>query len=82
MDEQRLLQRVALDSKVMTGKAVIKGTRLTIQYVLGLMAAGATVEDILREYEGLTTEDVQACLLFAKEALDRTSFVPLMPNPV
>jgi uncharacterized protein (DUF433 family) len=57
--------------------AVIKGTRLTVQYILGLLGQGATVDEILQEYDGLTQDDILACLLFATEALDNTSFVPL-----
>ena len=78
MDEQQLLQRITLDPAVLVGKPVIRGTRLSVQYVLGLLAAGASTEEILDEYAGLTTEDVQACLLFARDALDHTSFLPLV----
>ena len=61
----------------MVGKPVIRGTRLTVQYILGLLAQGATEDEILQEYEGLTREDILACLLFATEALESTTFVPL-----
>jgi uncharacterized protein (DUF433 family) len=46
---------------------VLRGTRLSVAYILRLLASGASVEEILQEYEGLTTEDIQACLLFAAE---------------
>ena len=74
---QKLLERITLDPNVMTGKPVIRGTRLTVQYVLGLLAHGASVEEILAEYKGLTREDIQACLLFATESLENTTFMPL-----
>jgi uncharacterized protein (DUF433 family) len=61
----------------MTGKPVIKGTRLTVEYVLNLLAHGATVSEILTEYNGLAQEDIQACLLFAARSLEDTSFMPL-----
>jgi uncharacterized protein (DUF433 family) len=61
----------------MVGKPVIKGTRLTVEYILGLLAHGATITEILEEYEGLTQEDIQACLLFATKALENTTFMPL-----
>jgi len=61
----------------MTGKPVIKGTRLSVQYIIGLLAEGASTEEILKEYKGLTKEDIEACLLFASEALEDTTFVPL-----
>ena len=63
---------------VMMGKPVIKGTRLTVEYVLNLLAHGATVDEILEEYDGLTPEDVQACLLFASRSLEDTAFMPLV----
>jgi uncharacterized protein (DUF433 family) len=80
MTDQQLLQRIALDPKVMVGKPIIKGTRLTVDYVLNLLAHGATVDEIIEEYEGLTQEDVQACLLFATKSLEETVFLPLVPE--
>ncbi|MBN2496793.1 MAG: DUF433 domain-containing protein [Deltaproteobacteria bacterium] len=76
MTEQQLLERITLDTKVMVGKPVIRGTRLTVEYILGLLAHGATVAEILEEYSGLEEEDIQACLLFATKALADTSFMP------
>ena len=63
------------------GKPVIKGTRLTVEYVLNLMAHGATIIEILQEYSGLTSEDIQACLLFATRSLENTAFMPLATEP-
>lgn len=62
MNDEQLLERITLNTKVMVGKPVIRGTRLTVEYVLNLLAHGATIEEILGEYEGLTQEDIQACL--------------------
>ena len=78
MKDQQLLKRIALDPKVMVGKPVIKGTRLTVEYILNLLAHGATVEEILEEYDGLALEDIQACLLFATKSLESTVFGPLV----
>lgn len=77
MDRDRLLERIALNRDVMVGKPVICGTRLTVEYILGLLAAGASFQEVLDEYPGLVEDDLRACLLFATEALARTSFVPL-----
>jgi len=77
MKVQKLLERITLDPNVMTGKPVIRGTRLTVQYILGLLAHGASVEEILAEYKGLNREDIQACLQFATESLENTTFMPL-----
>jgi uncharacterized protein (DUF433 family) len=77
MTEQQLLERITLNPKVMVGKPVIKGTRLTVEYILGLLAHGASITEILEEYKGLTQEDIQACFLFATKALETTTFMPL-----
>lgn len=77
MKDQQLLERIALNPKVMVGKPVIKGTRLTVDYILNLLAHGATVTEILDEYDGLAQEDIQACLLFATRSLEDSVFMPL-----
>jgi uncharacterized protein (DUF433 family) len=76
MPQKRLLDRIVLNPKVMTGKPVIKGTRLTVQFILGLLAGGATVEDVLAEYKDLERADIKACLLYASEMLEETQIVP------
>jgi uncharacterized protein (DUF433 family) len=48
-----------------------------LKYILNLLAHGATVAEILEEYEGLIQEDIQACLLFATKSLENTTFMPL-----
>ena len=77
MKEKQLLERITLNPKVMVGKPIVKGTRLTVEYILGLLAHGATPAEILQEYEGLTEEDIQACLIFAAKSLESTAFMPL-----
>ena len=77
MKDEQLLERIAINPKVMVGKPVIKGTRLTVEYILNLLAHGATVNEIVEEYEGVTQKDIQACLLFATRSLESTSFMPL-----
>ena len=61
MSDQELLNRITTNSEVMAGKPVIKGTRLTVNYILNLLAHGATIAEILEEYEGLAEEDIRAC---------------------
>ena len=77
MERNQLLERIVVNPKIMGGKPVIKGTRLTVQYVLNLLARGATMDEILREYKGLKKEDILACLLYASETLENTTFMPL-----
>lgn len=78
MENEKLLERITLNPKIMAGKLVIKGTRLTVDFILKLLAHGASESDILNEYNGLTSEDIQACYLFATKSLENTEFMPLL----
>ena len=82
MSDRELLERITLNPKVMAGKPVIRGTRLTVEYVLNLIAHGATPEEILSEYDGLSLEDIRACFLFAVKSLGDTDFMPLTVEAV
>jgi len=75
-----LFDHIIIDPAIMTGKPVVKGTRLTVQFILGLFAQGMTLDEVLSEYKNLTKEDVFACFSFAREALDTTIFAPLSIN--
>ena len=78
MTERELLARVTCDAKVMVGKPVIMDTRLTVDFILNLMAHGSTIDEILDEYDGLDSDDIRACLLFASKSLSDASFMPLV----
>ena len=80
MQDKQLLERINSDSKVMAGKPVINGTRLTVEYILNQLAHGASEQEILIEYPGLTLEDIRACYLFAGKSLEATFFMPLLPE--
>ena len=54
MKDDQLLDRIVLNPKIMVGKPVIRGTRLTVDFILNLLAHGATEKEILDEYKGLT----------------------------
>ena len=82
MNDQQLLERIIINPAIMVGKPIIKGTRLTVEYILNLLAHGDTASDILKEYDGLKAEDIQACLLFATKSLENTSFMPLQTEMV
>jgi uncharacterized protein (DUF433 family) len=82
MKDQDLLERITLNPKVLAGKPIIKGTRLSVEYILNLLAHGATTQEILEEYQGLKSEDIQACFLFATRSLGDTEFMPLTVETV
>ncbi|MEO6390467.1 MAG: DUF433 domain-containing protein [Pyrinomonadaceae bacterium] len=70
-----------MDPRVMAGTPVIRKTRLTVEFVLNLLAHGASLQDVLDEYQGLKPEDIPACFLFATRSLSTTEFVPLTLEP-
>lgn len=78
MKNEQLLERIILNPKIMVGKPVIKGTRLTVDFILNLLAHGSTVDEILNEYKGVTLEDIQACFLFATKSIENTEYMPLV----
>lgn len=82
MSDDAILQRIVQSPRVMAGQPVIRGTRLTVRFVLNVLAHGASVDDLLQEYEGLTAEDIQACLLFASRSLGDVEFMPLVAEAV
>jgi uncharacterized protein (DUF433 family) len=69
MADQDLLARIVVNPKVMVGKPCIRGTRLTVGFILNRLGHGATADDLIKEYSGLVREDIQACLLFASQSL-------------
>lgn len=77
VNNEELLERITINPKIMVGKPVIRGTRLTVEYILGLLAHGISMEAILEEYPGLAKDDIYASLLFASKSLQDASFVPL-----
>ena len=77
MTEKQMLERIVINPKIMVGKPVVKGTRLTVEFILGLLAQGSTFDEIIEEYQGITSEDIRACLLFASKSLESSAFMPL-----
>jgi uncharacterized protein (DUF433 family) len=69
VSDDQLLARITSDPRVMTGKPVIAGTRLTVEYILNLLAHGASYDEIKSEYDRLTDDDIAACLLYASRSL-------------
>ncbi len=69
--------RIIMDENILTGKPVVKGTRLAVEFIIDLLAHGWTHEDILRNYPGLTREDIQACLAYASAVLQAEKVYPL-----
>ena len=72
-----LLQRITVDPLVMTGKAVIRGTRIPVDMVVRMVAQGIPEQDLLREYPRLTAQDIRAALTYAAEVVAHEDVFPM-----
>lgn len=61
--------RIILDPAILVGKPIIRGTRIAVEFIIDLLAQGWSTDEILRNYPGLSLEDIQACLGYASTAL-------------
>lgn len=77
MQEQELLDRITFNPDIFGGKPIIQGRRLAVEHVLGMLAAGDTVDDLLNAYPWLVKEDIQACLLYAHKLVAQERIEPL-----
>jgi uncharacterized protein (DUF433 family) len=68
--------RITVDPKLLVGKPVIRGTRLSVEFVIGLMAEGWSEADILDNYPGITHEDIIACFAYARDTLSSEKVFP------
>lgn len=78
MCEDELLQRITVNPKIFGGKPIIRGRRLAVEHVLGMLAAGDTAETILQGYPWLQAEDIQACLVYACRLVGHERVEPLL----
>ena len=69
-------ERIIVDPKILVGKPIVKGTRLAVEFVVELLAQGWPENEILRNYPGLTHEDISACLQFATSVLKAEKIYP------
>jgi len=77
MDEKLLLKRITVNPKIFAGKPIVRGRRLAVEHVLGMLAAGDTPETILGGYPWLEREDIQACLAYAHRLVGHERIEPL-----
>ncbi len=77
MARRTLLDRITVNPKVLVGKPVIRGTRISVELVLDLLSQGWSTEQVLQQYDHLTKEDVRACLAYAGEVLRSETVYPL-----
>jgi uncharacterized protein (DUF433 family) len=68
--------RIVLDPAVLAGKPVVRGTRLSVEFIIGLLADGWSEAEVLANYPGLTHEDIAACLRYARDVLNSERVFP------
>ncbi|TWT45836.1 hypothetical protein RAS1_22710 [Phycisphaerae bacterium RAS1] len=68
--------RIVANPAVLVGKPIIKGTRISVELVIGLLARGYTAEQVLQQYDHLSFEDIQACLEYARELIESERVFP------
>jgi uncharacterized protein (DUF433 family) len=76
MTEVELLSRITVNFGIFGGKPIIRGRRLAVEHVLGMLAAGDSPETILEGYSWLVREDIQACLLYARRVVGHERVEP------
>ena len=76
MDEDALLKRITVNPSIFGGKPIIRGRRLAVEHVLGLLAAGDSIDTILEGYPWLEREDVLACIAFARRLVGHERIEP------
>ena len=81
-DDDRLLERITYDPRILDGKPTVRGRRLAVEHILGMLAAGDSAETLLEGYPWLEAEDIRACLLYATRlvAAERYVSVPAAPH--
>lgn len=78
MDELELLRRITVNPDIFAGKPIIRGRRLAVEHILGMLAAGDTIETILGGYPWLEKADVLACLVYARRLVGHERVEPLV----
>jgi uncharacterized protein (DUF433 family) len=78
MGDKKLIERITVNPEIFGGKSIIRGKRLAVEHVLGMLAAGDNAETILKGYDWLEPEDIQACLLYAHKLVSHER-IELLP---
>ena len=80
MDEDVLLQRITVNPDIFGGKPIVRGRRLAVEHILGMLAAGDSSDTILRGYPWLEPEDIRACLAYARRLVGHERVVPAVTD--
>jgi len=75
-----MLERITADPNILGGKPVIEGTRISVEFILDLLASDVSEKEILRDYSHLSREDIQACLRYAARTIKNEVYLELNPK--
>lgn len=78
MNDNDLLKRITVNPEIFGGKPIIRGRRLAVEHVLGMLAAGDTAETLLAGYPWLERQDILACLSYAHRIVEHERVEPFM----
>ena len=81
MTEADLLRRITADPRIYGGKPIVRGRRLAVEHVLGMLAAGDGEAEVLAAYPWLERDDIRACLLYAQRVVGRERVEPILAEP-
>jgi uncharacterized protein (DUF433 family) len=76
MDEAEILKRITVNPEIFGGKPIVRGMRIAVEHILGMLSAGATTAEVLEEYPFLEEADIRACLVYARRVVGRERFEP------
>jgi len=73
------MERITVNPKILGGKPIIRGTRISVEHIINLIASNVSEEEILEDYTHLTRKDIQACLQYAARSLKNEIYLDLEP---
>ena len=77
MKQKDLLKRITANPMILGGKPIVKGTRISVEFILELLASGATESEILQDYPHLKPKDIKACLNYAAHSMRNEIFLEM-----
>ena len=72
-----MIRRITANPNILGGKPIIQGTRISVEFILDLLASDVSEEEILEDYPHLTKEDIQACLRYAARSCKNEIYLNL-----
>ncbi len=78
VNEDKLLERITFDPKIFNGKPIIRGKRIAVEHILGMIAEGSTIDELLEGYPFLEKDDIRACLSYAHRLVAHERIEPAL----